>query len=174
MKKLTKKGGNSMTKAINPELIDDFEDSQKGKFLIFSVGNEMYGIEIQYVTEIVGIQPVTEVPEFPENIIGVINLRGKIIPVMDVRLRFKKPLRKYDSRTCIIVIDSKATSVGLIVDSVSEVLEIQEEDIVSPPDMKSCGSSYLKAIGRIGNDIKLLLDCERFLGDEEKELLNVN
>ena len=87
------------------EQIGQEEDTQKGKFLTFSLGNESYGLEIKYVTEIIGIQPITEVPELPEYIRGIINLRGKIIPVMDVRLRFKKPFNEYNERTCIIVID---------------------------------------------------------------------
>jgi len=76
------------------------EDTQKDRFLTFQLGKESYGIEIRHVTEIIGIQPITEVPEMPEYIKGIINLRGKIIPVMDVRLRFKKEPREYNDRTC--------------------------------------------------------------------------
>lgn len=143
------------------------EDTQKGKYLTFSIGNEFYGIEIKHVTEIIGIQPVTEIPELPDHIKGIINLRGKIIPVMDVRLRFKKPPREYNDRTCVIVIDIKDVSVGLIVDSVSEVLSINEEDIVSPPNVKKDGNKYIKAIGKVGDEIKLILDCDKLLSDDE-------
>jgi len=89
------------------------EDTQKGKYLTFIIGKEVYGIEIKYVMEIIGMQQITEVPELPEYIKGIINLRGKIIPVLDVRLRFKKEPMEYNDRTCIIVVDIKDVSVGL-------------------------------------------------------------
>jgi len=151
------------------------EDTQKGRFLTFSLGNESYGIEIMYVTEIIGIQAITEIPELPEYINGIINLRGKIIPVMDVRLRFKKPAKEYNDRTCVIVVDIKGVALGLIVDSVSEVLSIPEEDIVEPPQMsKAYGNKYINRIGKVGNDVKLLLDCEELLVDEDiNELKNI-
>jgi purine-binding chemotaxis protein CheW len=150
------------------EQIGQEEDTQKGKFLTFSLGNESYGLEIKYVTEIIGIQPITEVPELPEYIRGIINLRGKIIPVMDVRLRFKKPFNEYNERTCIIVIDIKDTSLGLIVDMVSEVLPISDENIAPPPDInKSAGNRFVKGIGKVGSDVKLLLDCEMFLQEDD-------
>jgi len=100
------------------------EDTLRGKYLIFSMGDEFFGMEIRYITEIIGIQPITEVPEMPEYVKGVTNLRGKIIPVMDARLRFKKALREYDDRTCIIVVETGDVSIGLIVDSVAEVLTL--------------------------------------------------
>lgn len=149
------------------------EDTQKDKFLTFSMGRESYGIEIQYVTEIIGIQAITEVPELPSYVKGIINLRGKIVPVMDVRLRFKKEPREYNDRTCVIVIDIGDLSIGLIVDSVSEVLTIPEQDIEEPPQInKGLNNRYIKNIGKVGNDIKLLLDCEKLLTDDELENLN--
>lgn len=149
------------------------EDTQKGKFLTFSVGKEEYGIEIKYVTEIIGIQEVTEVPELPSYIKGIINLRGKIIPVMDVRIRFKKEAKEYNDRTCVIVIDIKDISIGLIVDNVSEVLNIDNENIVSPPDIKTgFHNRYVKGIGKVGSDVKLLLECEKLLSDDEMDELN--
>ncbi|MGE5629488.1 MAG: chemotaxis protein CheW [Caulobacteraceae bacterium] len=149
------------------------EDTQKGRFLTFSLGKESYGIEIKYVTEIIGIQPITEIPELPEYIKGIINLRGKIIPVMDVRLRFKKEPKKYNDRTCVIVIDIKDISIGFIVDSVSEVLTIPEQDIVEPPQMnKGFNNRYIKRIGKVGDDVKLLLDCEKLLTEDELENLS--
>ena len=154
------------------EVLDYEEDTQKGKYLTFTLGSESYGIEIRYVTEIIGIQPVTEVPELPEYIRGIINLRGKIIPVMDVRLRFKKPYREYNDRTCIIVIDVKAVSIGLIVDSVAEVLSIQDNEIVAPPEVSRSGNKYIKGIGKVGIDVKLILDCDRLLNENEAENLS--
>ncbi len=160
-----------MTQMEEQDQLELEEDTQKGRFLTFRMGNEMYGIEISYVTEIIGIQPITEVPELPEYVKGIINLRGKIIPVMDVRLRFKRPFQEYNDRTCIIVIDTNEISIGLIVDSVSEVLIIRDEEIVPPPDINKGGHNYIKAIGKVGSDVKLLLDCEKLLNDEEIECL---
>lgn len=154
------------------ELLDLEEDTQKGKYLTFTLGSESYGIEIKYVTEIIGIQPVTEVPELPEYIRGIVNLRGKIIPVMDIRLRFKKAFREYNDRTCIIVIDIKGVSIGLIVDSVSEVLSIPEGEIVDPPEIDRMGSKYIKGIGKAGSEVKLILDCDKLINEEQAEDLS--
>jgi purine-binding chemotaxis protein CheW len=143
------------------------EDTQKGKYLTFSLGNEFYGIEIKYVTEIIGMQPISEVPELPEYVKGIINLRGKIIPVMDVRLRFKKPSISYNDRTCVIVIDISHVSIGLIVDIVSEVLSIPDEDIVEPPEMSHYGNKFIKGIGKLNNEIKLLLDCDKLINEND-------
>lgn len=149
------------------------EDTQKGKFLTFSLGKESYGIEIKYVIEIIGIQAITEIPELPEYVKGIINLRGKIIPLMDVRLRFKKEPKEYNDRTCVIVVDIKDVSIGLIIDSVSEVLTIPDDDIVDPPKMnKGFNNRYIKKIGKVGNEVKLLLDCEKLLTEDELEDLS--
>jgi purine-binding chemotaxis protein CheW len=150
---------------IVPELE---EDTLKGKFLTFSLGAEVYGIEIRYVTEIIGLQAITEVPDLAEYVKGIINLRGKIIPVIDVRLRFGKPPQEYNDRTCVIVVDIKEVSVGLIVDTVAEVLTIADQDIVPPPQMNNGSHQrFINAIGKVGNDVKLILDCDRLLNDEE-------
>ena len=153
---------------------EELEDTQKDKFLTFTIGRGEYGIEIRFVTEIIGIQAITEVPELPDYIKGIINLRGKIIPVMDVRLRFKKEAMEYNDRTCIIVIDIKDISIGLIVDTVSEVMSIAEQDIVPPPDAKTgFHNRYVKGIGKIGNSVKLLLNCDKLLNDDEIEDLSL-
>lgn len=150
------------------ENLDLEQDTQKGKFLTFLLGKEVYAIEIKYVTEIIGIQPVTEVPELPPYVRGIINLRGKIIPVMDVRLRFNKPCIEYNDRTCIVVIEVRNNSVGLIVDNVAEVLSI--DDVVPPPEInKASESKFIQAIGKVGNDVKLILDCNMLMQDEACE-----
>ena len=153
-------------------LLDQDEDTLKGKYLIFSMGAEMYGIEIRHITEIIGVQPITEVPRMPNYVKGISNLRGKIIPVMDVRLRFRKEPREYDDRTCIIVIDTNDISIGLIVDSVSEVLALRDDQIVPPPDVSRDGQKYIKGIGNVGGNVKLLLDCDKLLSAEELDILN--
>lgn len=121
-----------MSEVLNKEEIEQEEDTQQDRYLTFSLGNQIFGIEIRYVTEIIGIQPITEVPEMPDYVKGIINLRGKIIPVIDVRLKFRKEPAEYNDRTCIIVIDIHEISIGLIVDNVAEVLTITEENIVPP------------------------------------------
>lgn len=158
---------------VSDNFLELEEDTQKGKFLTFSLGREEYGIEIKYVTEIIGLQSITEVPELPEYVKGIINLRGKIIPVIDVRLRFKKEPKEYNDRTCTIVVDMQDISVGLIVDMVAEVLSIPEEDIVPPPEI-NCGNhnKYIKGIGKKDGSVKLLLDCDRLLNDDEVEGLS--
>lgn len=163
-----------MAEMIAEELFEQEEDTQKDRFLTFVLSNESYGIEIRHVTEIIGIQPITEVPELPDYIRGIINLRGKIIPVMDVRLRFKKNYREYNDRTCVIVIDIKDTCIGLIVDSVSEVITIPDAEIVAPPDMSKSGNKYIKGIGKVGSEVKLLLDCDKLLSEEETENISNN
>jgi purine-binding chemotaxis protein CheW len=148
------------------------EDTQKDRYLTFMIESECYGIEIRYVTEIIGIQAITAIPELPEYVRGIINLRGKIIPVMDVRLRFKKEAREYNDRTCVIVVDIRDISIGLIVDSVAEVLTIAEQDIVDPPLVNRMNNRYIRKIGKAGNAVKLLLDCEKLLSENELEDIN--
>lgn len=149
------------------------EDTQKNRYLTFSLGKETYGIEIKYVTEIIGLQVITEIPELPKYIKGIINLRGKVIPVMDIRLRFKKEELEYNDRTCVIVVDINDISIGIIVDSVAEVLTIPEVDIVEPPQMnKGFNNRYIKSIGKVGESVKLLLDCEKLLNEDELEDLS--
>ncbi|MDX1776619.1 MAG: chemotaxis protein CheW [Desulfobulbales bacterium] len=153
------------------DLFED-EDTQKDKYLTFSIGSEDYGIAIANVTEIIGIQTITEIPEMPDYIKGVINLRGKVIPIMDVRTRFKLAQREYDARTCIIVVEIDGTSVGLVVDRVSEVADIPEEQVEPPPKTKQKGGNYILGIGKIGKDVKILLDINKILYEDDLEILS--
>lgn len=148
------------------------KDTLKGRFLTFSLGEESYGIEIKHVKEIIGIQAITEMPELPNYIKGIINLRGKIIPIMDVRLRFKKEPQEYSDRTCVVVVEIDDLSLGLIVDEVAEVMAIPAENIVDTPQMGHGGSNkYIKKIGKVDDDVKLLLECADLLVDREIDLL---
>ncbi len=156
-----------MRNSENFLIMEENEDTQKGKFLTFILENEVYGLEIQYITEIIGIQEITEVPELPNYVRGIINLRGKIIPVIDVRIRFNKPAIKYNDRTCIVVVEIADISVGFIVDAVSEVIAIQEQEIVPPPEINGgFNNKFIKGIGKVGNEVKLLLDCNKLLNNE--------
>jgi purine-binding chemotaxis protein CheW len=157
---------------IENDLLEmDEEDTQEGKYLTFSLGNEEYGIEIRHVTEIIGIQNVTELPDVPHYVKGVINLRGKVIPVVDVRLRFGLPERDYDERTCIVVVNINKMSLGMIVDSVSEVMDIPATDIQPPPRVNQGESStFLQGLGKVSDEVKILLDVRRlFFDDAELE-----
>lgn len=146
--------------------LDRDEDTLMGKYLVFSMGTEQFGIEIRHITEIIGIQPITSVPEMPPYIKGITNLRGKIIPVMDARIRFGQAYREYDDRTCIIVIDSNQVTTGLIVDRVVEVVILGDEDIVPSTDISNSGSKLIKGYGKAGSKVLLLLDCQKLLADE--------
>ena len=146
------------------------EDTQKDKYLTFHLAGEDYGIEICYVIEIIGIQSITDVPDMPAFIRGVINLRGKVIPVMDVRARFGLPDRDYDERTCIIVINVDSTEVGLVVDEVSEVADIPESQVEpAPRTNKNTESSFIQGMGKMNNRVKILLDAHKLLFSGEMQ-----
>lgn len=149
-------------------------DSQKDKYVTFKSGNEYFGIKIEYVNEIIVYQEITEIPETEEYIKGLINLRGKIIPVIDVRIRFKQEPFEYNDRTCIIVLNVKELVVGLIVEKIAEVVEITEGNILPNPKIGKADRSqnkYLYGIGKVGDEVKLLLDPERLLNDEDTALI---
>ncbi len=149
------------------------DDTQQGRYLTFNLEKEVFGIEINFVTEIVGLQKISNIPEMPDYVKGVINLRGRIIPVVDMRLKFKKNLLVYTDRTCIVVIDMQSFTVGLIVDNVDEVVAIPNESIVPPPSYKTgFQNRYIKGIGKSEECIRLLLDCERLFANEEIQTLN--
>ena len=137
------------------------EDTLHGKFLVFKVGNEDFGIEIRHVTEIVGIQKINEVPDLPGYMKGVINLRGRVIPVMDIRTRFGMSDRDYDERTCIIVVQVEGETSGLIIDQVKEVTEIADDQIELPPARTAQAGQYVKGIGKVSDEVKILLDVQR-------------
>lgn len=165
--------------ATNKELLqedllsEEDEDTQRDRYLTFHIGDEDYGIEIEHVIEIVGIQKITEVPEMPEFVKGVINLRGQVIPVIDVRARFRMEPREYDDRTCVIVVRIKETSVGLIVDTVSEVRNIPADCVSEPPRVAHGTSTrYILGLGKVGEEVKILLDVDKLLFDNELESLS--
>lgn len=145
-------------------------DAQKGKYMTFKSGNEYFGLKIQYVNEIIGFQAITAIPETEDYIKGLINLRGKILPVIDVRLRFKQDPFEYNDRTCIIVIIVRDTMVGLVVEEIAEVVEISAESILPPPTIMRgdrIQNKYVYGIGRVGNTVKLLIDPDKLLNDND-------
>lgn len=134
------------------------EDTLKNMYLTFRLGNEDYGVEIRYVTEIVGMQKITEVPDMPGFVKGVVNLRGQLIPVIDMRLRFHMMSRPYDERTCIVVVNIAGSQVGLVVDTVNEVRSIDDSQISPPPKSAGVSNRYLQGMGKAGNDVIILLE----------------
>ena len=151
-------------------------EKQRNKYVTFKSGNEYFGLKIEYVNEIIVYQEITEIPESDDYIKGLINLRGKIIPVIDVRVRFKQEQLEYTDRTCIIIVNVNDIVVGLIVEKIAEVVEIKEEDILPPPSIVIGGdekvqNKYVYAIGKVGNSVKLLVDPDRILKDEDISLM---
>jgi len=159
-----------MSDLFESNLIDGFiedDDSLDEKYLTFMMGEEEFGVNIGFVTEIIGIQAITFVPDLPVFVKGIINLRGQIIPVIDVRLRFQKPEIGYTDRTCIIVLQIRDLPVGFIVDSVAEVDQIPETNIIPPPQVKnSYHQQYISGIGKIGEKIILVMDCEKLICED--------
>ena len=148
--------------------------TQLNKYVTFKSGNEYFGLKIEYVNEIIVYQEITQMPESEDYIKGRINLRGKIIPVIDVRIRFKQEPLEYTDRTCIIIINVKDTVVGLIVERIAEVVEIEEGDIVAPPSLtkeERTQNKYVYGIGKVGEDVKLLLDPDKLIKDEDLSVL---
>ena len=143
------------------------EESLDEMYLTFMLGVEEYGINISYVTEIIGIQAITFVPDLPVFVKGIINLRGQIIPVIDVRLRFQKEEVDYNDRTCIIVLQINDLSIGFIVDSVAACGAISTESIVQPPaTMRNYNQKYVSGIGKLSEKIVLILDCVKLISED--------
>jgi purine-binding chemotaxis protein CheW len=145
---------------------------REGKYLTFTLAEEEYGIGILKIKEIIGMLPITSVPQTPDFVKGVINLRGKVIPVIDLRLRFGMGEIDYTERTCIIVveIDGQAGTVliGIVVDSVSEVLNVKGEDVEDTPTFGTqLDTEYILGMAKMEGGVKILLDIDRVLSTEE-------
>lgn len=145
---------------------------REGKYLTFTLDGEEYGIGILKVREIIGMMPITSVPQTPDYVKGVINLRGKVIPVVDLRLKFGMVPMDYTERTCIIVVEiegeGKKIPMGIVVDAVSEVLNIKGADIEDTPNFGTrLRTDYIMGMAKMGGGVKILLDIDKVLGAEE-------
>jgi purine-binding chemotaxis protein CheW len=145
---------------------------REGKYLTFTLSGEEYGVGILKIKEIIGMLPITSVPQTPEFVKGVINLRGKVIPVVDLRLRFGMDVMEYTERTCIIVVEIEGAVntilMGVVVDSVSEVLNIKNEEIEDPPSFgMKLDIDYILGMAKMEGGVKILLDIDKVLGEEE-------
>ncbi len=158
-------------------LVDDDEDALiSQKYMLFKIGTEVYGINICHITEIIELQRITAVPDMPGFMKGVINLRGKVIPIMDVRLKFGMDERPHDDRTCIIIVDTNGMKVGLVVDTVAEVHDIADTDIEPAPQFQSENGQarYIAGLGKVGSEVKILLNVENMLRKDEARRLSAS
>jgi purine-binding chemotaxis protein CheW len=148
------------------------EEHRAGKYLTFRLAGEEYGIGIRKVKEIIGMMTVTSIPQAPGYVKGVINLRGKVIPVIDLRLKFSMESIAYTERTCIVVVEveggMRKIQMGIIVDSVSEVLNIKQAEIADTPTFGAkMDTDYILGMAKMEGGVKILLDIDRVLGDRE-------
>jgi purine-binding chemotaxis protein CheW len=147
-------------------------DGRAGKYLVFQLGREEFGIGVLKVREIMGVQDITAVPQTPAHVKGVINLRGKVIPVVDLRLKFGLPEIEYTQRTCIIVVQLHAGAnsmlMGIVVDGVAEVLNLAAGDIEDTPDFgQGLATTYLLGMAKIKGKVKILLDIDDVLSSQQ-------
>ena len=148
---------------------DEGENESEDKHLLFRLGDEEYGVPIDRVQSIEELQKIVAVPDMPHYVRGVINLRGTVIPVVDLRLRFGMPFREYDDRTCIIIIEAQSRVVGFIVDTVSEVHQIPAKNIQPAPEFKGANGSeqFVTGLGTVEGEVKILLEIDRLMRPEE-------
>ncbi|HEY1341618.1 MAG TPA: chemotaxis protein CheW [Bryobacteraceae bacterium] len=151
--------------------------TRAGKYLTFQLANEEFGIRVLKVREIMGLLDITAVPQTPPHIKGVINLRGKVVPVVDLRLKFGVSAADYTQRTCIIVTQVQAGAgpilMGIIVDGVSEVLNLADADIEDTPDFgEDVAGRYLLGMAKVKGKVKILLDIDQVLSSQELHRLN--
>jgi len=137
--------------------------------MTFNIGEQVYGIEIQYITEIIGVSHITKVPHVPNYIKGIINVRSKVVPIIDIRIRFGKPEIPYTNHTCIITLDFNDIAVGIIVDSVADVEDIHTGDISAAPENKNVNTNdFIQYMIRgEGDNTKLILDVAKLLNEQE-------
>lgn len=155
------------------DFLDTANQEIDGKYLTFFLDSQLFGVPISDVVQIIGMQEITPVPDSPVYAKGVINLRGSIIPLIDIRLRFGKPELEYNDRTCIIVTKLEETYIGFLVDSVNEVSVIEEENISATPTVISSNSAnaYVTGIGRLHGKVVLLVDPKKILNNDEIKLV---
>jgi len=150
--------------------------AKPGKYLTFALGPEEFGLEILKVREIIGYMDITAVPQTPEHVRGVINLRGQVIPVVDLRTKFAMRTEEITSQTCIIVVETRQNQqkfhTGIVVDRVRDVLDITADQIEDSPSFGACvKTDFILSMAKIGESVKILLDIDRVLGSVELETL---
>ena len=140
-------------------ILEDNEEVEKDKYLTVVVADEYYALNINNVVEIVGTVPITKVPDYPEFAIGVINLRGEIIPIIDLKPIFKKENREFDEKTCFVIVELDGSRYGFVVDYVIEVTDFGDEPVMDPPEIANGDINRVTiAMGKIGDDLYLIID----------------
>jgi len=147
------------------------DESHRQKILTFKLDEGAYGIPIAYVREIIGLPAITHMPELPNFVKGIINLRDKIIPVIAIREKFKMAPRAFDDRTCVIIVHLFDLDFGLIVDTISEVMDFSTNEIVPPPPLSTQEEAYIESIGIMNHVVTLIIDCKTILKKEEIALI---
>jgi purine-binding chemotaxis protein CheW len=149
---------------------------ETSKYLVFLIDNDKFGIGINNVTEIINIQPFTEVPDMPEHITGIINLRDRIYPIMDLRSRFRKPLKEYDDRTCIVLVEFNSLYAGIIVDDILEVADVNNEQIrPAPQERTGFFNRFISEIVDKGDGSMLfIIDCDALFINETAYIEETN
>ena len=162
-----------VTATVDEEIEEDSQDTMEDLYIIFFIDGREYGIEIRYLIEIIAFQPVTFVPNLPKYVKGVLNLRGKIIPVLDVRTRFGMPSIDYTENTCILILNFNNLSASLIVDGVKEVLRITKDNIEPSPGFEEANvERFVDSIGKSGDTLKILINVEKFIHEKDiKEII---
>lgn len=146
------------------DVYDEDGENLEDTYLTFRIDEEEYALPVSHVTEIIRLQRISQVPDMPDSFRGVLNLRGKVIPVMDVRSRFKLPVRDYDDRTVVVVLEVGPSAVGLVVDAVSEVVELPPSCIdPAPPTSGRNGTSAVCGMAKRADEVSILLDVERLM-----------
>lgn len=161
-----------LNQAVDHDTLSATFYEREGKYLTFTLDDEAYGIGILKIKEIIGMMPITPVPQTPDFVKGVVNLRGKVIPVVELRLRFGLEATDYTERTCIIVVEMEGQTgdvvIGIVVDSVSEVLNIKAEDIEDAPNFGTkLETDYILGMAKMEGGVKILLDIDRVLSAKE-------
>ncbi len=144
----------------------EMNEELDGRYLLFYIADTLYGVPLSLVLEIMNIQHITKIPNTANYVKGVINLRGKIIPVLDMRLKLKMEERPYDDKTSIIISDINDIRIGIIVDGVSEVVTVDPEHITAPPTTGDKDTLFLDSITDFGDHVALNLSLEKFLADD--------
>lgn len=154
---------------------ENVNEVQSNKFLTFMINKQHYGIAIENVIEIISMLPISAVPEFGQNAKGIINLRNKVIPVIDVRLCFHLPEKEYSDRTCIIITGIEGLDIGFIVDEVSEVVDINQADIEEPPQLGTgYAHRFINGVAKKDNKMVLLVDGQRLVSEETLNVLSTS
>lgn len=157
-----------MEDVLQKEMIDKASKGDITQYVTFNIGDEIYGVQVLKVHEIVGMTKITHVPNSMEFMKGIVNLRGKVVPVVDMRVKFRMEERKYDDQTVILIVEIKGRLIGMIVDTVSDVVSITSQNIQDTPHFSTnINTDFIDSIGNKDDQLIILLDVDRILSTDE-------